>query len=214
MKRADELILPGEIKDSLTWFGRFNKRALDIVGSVFCIIVFFPLFLFCYIIIKKDDHGSAVFSQERIGMHGKPFAIYKFRTMTPNAEASGEPMLFDQSGDPRITRAGHFLRAHHLDELPQFWNVLKGDMSLIGYRPERKYFIDKIMEKDPRYTKLFQIRPGITSYATLYNGYTDTLDKMLVRLHYDLYYVCHRSFVFDCKILWRTFWSIASGKKF
>lgn len=214
MRKAEELILPDIIKDNLTWFGRFNKRTVDVVGSVMCLIVFSPLFLLCYILIKKDDHGNAVFSQTRIGRHGKPFEIYKFRTMTPNAEASGVPQLFNQSGDPRLTKAGRFLRAHHLDELPQLWNVLKGDMSFIGYRPERQFFIDQIMEKDARYKKLYQIRPGVTSYATLYNGYTDTIEKMLIRLHYDLYYVCHRSFIFDCKVLWRTFWSIVSGKEF
>lgn len=214
MRKTTELLLPDTIKDNLTCFGRFNKRALDIIASLLCLILFSPLFLFCYIIIKKDDSGKAVFSQERIGKNGKPFMIYKFRTMAPNAEASGVPQLFDQKKDPRLTRAGKFLRTHHLDELPQFWNVLKGDMSLIGYRPERQFFIDQIMEKDPRYKELYQIRPGITSYATLYNGYTDTLDKMLVRLHYDLYYVCHRSFLFDCKVLWLTFWNIATGKVF
>lgn len=214
MRKAEELILPEKIEDNLTCFGRFNKRLVDIVGSAICLIVFSPLFVICYILIKMDDHGSAIFSQERVGLHGKVFNIYKFRTMTPNAEASGVPQLFDQSGDPRLTKVGNFLRLHHLDELPQLWNVLIGDMSFIGYRPERQYFIDKIMEKDSRYEKLYQIRPGITSYATLYNGYTDTIEKMLTRLHYDLYYVCHRSFFFDCKILWRTFWSIVSGKEF
>lgn len=215
MIKAEELILPeGEIKDNLSFWGRFNKRALDIIISMICLVVFFPLFVVCYIAIKLENRGDAIFSQERIGRKGKPFNIYKFRSMTPNAESSGVPQLVDQKGDPRLTKVGKFIRAHHLDELPQIWNVLKGDMSFIGYRPERKYFIDQIMERDSRYEYLYQIRPGVTSYATLYNGYTDTIEKMLTRLHYDLYYVCHRSFLFDCKVLWRTFWSIISGKEF
>ena len=115
--------------------------------------------------------------------------------------------------DPRITKMGKFIRATSLDELPQLLNVLKGDMSFVGYRPERKYFIDKIMKHDKRYVCLYQSRPGITSYATLYNGYTDTMEKMLRRLEYDLYYLGHRSWLFDMKTLWLTFWGIVSGKK-
>ena len=113
-----------------------------------------------------------------------------------------------------LTRAGKFLREHHLDELPQLWNVFIGDMSFIGPRPERKFYIDQIMERDPRYRYLYQIRPGVTSYATLYNGYTDTLEKMLRRLRYDLFYLEHRSWWFDFKILVKTFLNIAFGKKF
>lgn len=157
--------------------------------------------------------GSVLFRQERIGKGGKPFMILKFRTMVVDSEKDGVPQLAEQD-DPRLTPFGTWLRAHHLDELPQLWNVLRGDMSLIGPRPERKYFIDQIMEHDPRYTMLYQIRPGVTSYATLYNGYTDTMEKMLRRLNYDLYYLEHRSFWFDVRILWLTFVSIAFGKKF
>lgn len=215
MRKAEDLILPeGYISDGMSAFGRFNKRAFDIVVSVFCLIVFSPLILVCYIAVKSEDGSDAIFSQERIGRGGRPFRIYKFRSMTPNAEASGEPALLNVNGDPRLTKVGRFIREHHLDELPQFWNVLIGDMSFIGYRPERPYFIKQIMECDPRYEYLYQIRPGVTSYATLYNGYTDTLEKMLRRLHYDLYYLGHRSFKFDCKVLWRTFWHIVSGDKF
>ena len=113
-----------------------------------------------------------------------------------------------------MTKAGKFLRAHHLDELPQLWNVVKGEMAFIGPRPERKYFIDQIMKYDSRYTYLFQVRPGVTSYATLYNGYTDTMEKMLRRLELDLYYLEHRSLWFDFKLLALTFLNIAFGKKF
>lgn len=133
--------------------------------------------------------------------------------MRIDAEKDG-PDLLEIKGDPRLTKVGRFLRAHHLDELPQLWNVFKGDMSFIGPRPERKYYIDQIMEHDSRYQFLYQIRPGVTSYATLYNGYTDTMEKMLRRLELDLYYLEHRSWWFDAKILLKTFCNIAFGKKF
>lgn len=153
-----------------------------------------------------------IFSQERIGKGGKPFMILKFRTMKENAEKDGIPQLAEKDDD-RLTSFGGWLRRHHLDELPQLWNVLRGDMAFIGPRPERKYFIDKIMEHDPRYELLYQIRPGVTSYATLYNGYTDTMEKMLRRLELDLYYLEHNSLWFDMKILVKTFLKIVEGKK-
>lgn len=202
-----------QITDGMNAFDRTTKRLFDIVVSTFCLIVFSPLILICYLAVKREDGGPAIFKQERIGLGGKPFFIYKFRSMDPEAETNG-PELLDCDGDKRLTRVGKFLREHHLDELPQFWNVLRGDMSFIGPRPERKYYIDKIMERDPRYTNLYQIRPGVTSYATLYNGYTDTLDKMIERLKLDLYYLEHRSWGLDLKILWLTFFNIARGKKF
>ena len=192
---------------------KLAKRTLDIVISAITLVVFSPLFLYCYIMVRKEDGGTAIFSQERIGLHGKPFFIYKFRSMKMNAEED-EPLLFSQNNDERLTRIGKTLREHHLDELPQLWNVLKGDMSFVGPRPERKFYIDKIMEHNPNYVKLYQIRPGITSYATLYNGYTDTMEKMLRRLDLDLYYLDHNSLLFDMKILWMTFTSIVLGKKF
>lgn len=194
-------------------FEKTIKRIFDILIALFCLIVFSPLFLICYIAIRREDGGKVIFKQERIGYHGKPFNIYKFRSMRVDAEKNG-PALCDSKEDSRLTRTGKFLRDHHLDELPQFWNVLKGDMSFIGPRPERKYFIDQIMEHDSRYELLYQIRPGVTSYATLYNGYTDTMEKMLKRLELDLYYLSHGSLWFDIKILWMTFTSIVFGRKF
>lgn len=188
------------------------KRLFDIILSALCLIIFSPLFLVCYILIKREDNGPAIYRQERIGMHGKPFFILKFRSMKPNAE-KGCPMLLELEGDTRLTHIGAWLRAHHLDELPQLWNVLRGDMSFVGPRPERKYFIDKIMEHDKRYVLLYAIRPGVTSYATLYNGYTDTMEKMLRRLELDLYYLEHHTFLFDIRILLLTFWKIICGKK-
>ncbi len=194
-------------------FERYIKRFFDIVIALFCLIVFSPLFLICYIMIKKDDGGTAIFKQERIGYKGRPFYILKFRSMRMDAEKDG-PALYKDQEDNRLTSAGKFLREHHLDELPQLWNVLKGDMSFIGPRPEREFFIKQIMEHDSRYEQLYQLRPGVTSYATLYNGYTDTMEKMLRRLELDLYYLEHHSLWFDMKILWMTFTSIAFGKKF
>lgn len=191
------------------------KRFLDFLIACVCIIVFAPLFVICFIAILLEDGQPAIYSQERIGLHGKPFNIYKFRSMRRDAEQEGPQLLLDGAmNDPRLTRVGRFLRAHHLDELPQLWNVLRGDMAFIGYRPERKFYIDQIIERDPRYELLYKIRPGVTSYATLYNGYTDTIEKMLRRLELDLYYLEHQSMWFDTKVLFKTFISIIFGKKF
>ena len=179
----------------------------------FCIVFFAPLFVFCYVAIKREDGGPAIFKQERIGRSGRPLTIYKFRSMTIGAETNG-PVLSNHSQDKRLTKIGRFLRLLHLDELPQLWNVIKGDMAFVGPRPERQFYIEKIMKKDPRYCYLYQIRPGVTSYATLYNGYTDTIEKMLVRLNMDLYYLEHRSLWLDFRILSLTFLRICFGKKF
>ena len=188
------------------------KRFIDLILSALCLIVFSPLLLVCYLAIKIGG-GPAIYRQERIGLGGKPFYIYKFRSMVVDAEKEGEELL-QQDNDPRLTKIGKFLRTHHLDELPQLWNVFVGDMAFVGYRPERQYYIDQIMQRDPRYELLYQIRPGVTSYATLHNGYTDTMEKMLRRLDLDLYYLEHQSLSMDVKILFRTFTSIASGKVF
>ena len=190
----------------------FLKRTFDILLSAVCLVVFSPLFLYCFIIIKRDDRGPAIYSQERIGLHGKPFRILKFRSMKTDAEKDGSALLAGDN-DSRLTRSGKFLRQHHLDELPQLWNVFVGDMSFVGPRPARKFYIDQIMERNPKYELLYKIRPGVTSYATLYNGYTDTMEKMLRRLDLDLLYLDHHSFLFDTKILLKTFTSIVFGKK-
>ena len=191
------------------------KRVLDFIIAAVCLVVFAPLFLICIVAIWLEDGAPTIYRQERIGLHGKPFYIYKFRSMTRDAEKHGPQLLLEGAlNDPRLTRVGRFLRAHHLDELPQLWNVVRGDMAFIGYRPERKFYIDQIMERDPRYEQLYAIRPGVTSYATLYNGYTDTIEKMLRRLELDLYYLEHQSLWFDFTVLIKTFLSIVFGKKF
>lgn len=201
------------IPDGMSVFERNVKRAVDMLVAAVCLIIFSPLFLICYILVKCEDGGPAIFKQERIGRFGRPFYIYKFRSMKVDAEKDG-PQLYKHDKDDRMTKTGRFLREHHLDELPQLWNVFIGDMAFIGPRPERKYYIDKIMEHDKRYAYLYQIRPGVTSYATLYNGYTDTMEKMLRRLELDLYYLQHRSWWFDINILGKTFLNIVFGKKF
>ena len=208
-----EIVKTEFIPDGMTSVERNIKRIIDMCVAAVCLIAFSPLFLICYILVKKEDGGPAIFKQERIGRFGRPFYIYKFRSMVTDAEKNG-PELFKHEKDERMTRIGRFLRDHHLDELPQLWNVFTGDMAFVGPRPERKYYIDQILERDPRYVYLYQIRPGVTSYATLYNGYTDTMEKMLRRLELDLYYLEHRSWWFDFKILGMTFLSIAFGKKF
>ena len=189
------------------------KRGLDILGSITGMIVFSPLFLLIYLVIKIENGGKVIFSQERIGYQGKPFILYKFRSMKESAEADGKPALCCH-GDKRLTRVGRFLREHHLDELPQLWNVLKGDMSFVGPRPERKYFVEQIKAINPDYELLYQLRPGLFSPATLYNGYTDNMEKMLRRLRMDLDYLAHHTLWLDTKIIFLTVLSILSGKKF
>ena len=205
---------PLQQRDRMSLLGHMVKRCFDIALSSLLLLIFSPVMAICALLIKREDGGPVFFVQERIGRGGKPFNIYKFRSMRTDAEAAGTPALYSGDEDPRLTKVGHFLRAHHLDELPQLWNVLKGDMSFIGYRPERRYFIDQIKQYNARYDYLFQIRPGVTSYATLYNGYTDSIDKMLTRLDLDLYYLRNHTIWFDLKVLGLTFLSIVSGKKF
>lgn len=190
-----------------------TKRLCDILFSVIGLLVCSPVFLIVYIGLKCSCRGAALFKQERIGRRGKPFYIYKFRTMVENSENNGMPQLAE-ANDERLTRFGKFLRSHHLDELPQLWNVLRGDMSFVGYRPERKFFIDRIMALRPDYAELYAIRPGITSMATIYNGYTNTMEKMLRRLDMDLDYLHHQSLLLDIRIIAITFLSIVFGKKF
>lgn len=190
------------------------KRLFDVVCVFFASIVFMPFFVAVYIAIKLEDGGPAIFKQERIGRGGEPFMLYKFRSMKVDAEKDGKPQLWSGSEDDRLTKVGRFIRNHHLDELPQFWNIWKGDMSFVGYRPERQFFIDRIMEQNPNYAKLYVIRPGVFSEATLYNGYTDTMEKMLKRLEMDLEYLEKQNLWLDIVIIFKTGVSILTGKKF
>ena len=199
--------------DAMSLAGHAVKRLFDITLSALLLVIFSPVMLLCALAIRLEDGEPVIYRQERIGRGGKPFDILKFRSMRKDAE-NGSPALWSGEDDPRLTKVGRFLRRHHLDELPQLWNVFRGDMSFIGYRPERQYYIEQIMERNPRYRYLYQIRPGVTSYATLYNGYTDTLQKMLTRLDLDLYYLRNHSVMFDLKVLGLTFLGIVSGRKF
>lgn len=211
---APEEVETVQQRDKMSLLGHMIKRGFDIGMSSLLLLIFSPVIAICSILIKREDGGPVLFVQERIGRGGKPFNIYKFRSMRTDAEAAGTPALYSGEEDPRLTRVGKFLRAHHLDELPQLWNVLKGDMSFIGYRPERQYYIDRIKQYNARYDYLYQIRPGVTSYATLYNGYTDTMEKMLTRLDLDLYYLRNHSVLFDVKVLGLTFLNIVTGRRF
>lgn len=189
--------------DGMNGLERVLKRVADVVGAIVLLIVLSPLFLYIYIRQKMDGTSSVIYSQERIGKGGRPFKIYKFRTMVMDAEKDGVPQL-EHEDDPRLTKFGRSLRKRHLDELPQLWNVLKGDMSFVGYRPERQYFIDLIMQRNPDYALLYETCPGVTSMATISNGYTDTIEKMLIRLELDLDYLRHRSLALDAKIIIKT----------
>ena len=203
----------GYSHDSMGRVQRGVKRSVDIIVSSLGLLLLSPVFLTIAVMLKIQKNGSVFFSQERIGYRGRPFRIYKFRTMSSVVEDEG-PRLISKSDDTHSTKTERFLREHHLDELPQLWNVLKGDMSLVGPRPERKYFIDKIMAHTQDYELIYQMRPGLTSEATLYNGYTDTMEKMLKRLDMDIRYLEHRSLWMDMKIIFHTVCSIISGKKF
>lgn len=190
---------------------RLIKRSCDATLAALALIVLSPLLLVLCLLQTLDGEGAIFYRQERIGLGGRPFNILKFRTMKVNAEANG-PQL-EVPDDPRLTRLGCYLRRHHLDELPQLWNVLVGDMAIVGPRPERAFFIRQIMEKDTRYACLFQVRPGLTSDATLYNGYTTTIDKMLQRLELDLHYLEHASLSHDICIILKTIRLVVCGDK-
>ncbi len=181
-----------------TW-QRILKRGFDIVFSLIALILLLPLYIFLAIGVKKSSPGPIFYRQERIGYHGKPFHIIKFRSMKDNAETSG-PMLSSKSDD-RITPFGKFMRQYRLDETPQFYNVLIGDMSLVGPRPERQYYIDQITERVPYYPLLLGIKPGITSWGQVKFGYAENVDEMIERLRWDILYIENMSIEMDIKIL-------------
>ncbi|QYR11790.1 sugar transferase [Prevotella sp. Rep29] len=192
---------------------RSIKRMTDIVCAALGLVLLSPVFIVIAVLLKCQRGGRVFFSQERIGYGGKPFNIYKFRTMSSVVEDEG-PQLISMPDAAQSTRVERFIRKHHLDELPQLWNVLKGDMSLVGPRPERRYFIEKIMEHTNDYELIYEMRPGLTSEATLYNGYTDTMEKMLKRLEMDIRYLENRSLWMDFKIVVNTIFCLLSGKEF
>ena len=201
-----------EHSDAMGSFQLSLKRLVDIVFSLIGLVVCSPLMLL-FSIILLFSNGPVIFKQERVGYKGVPFIIYKFRTMRTDAEENGIPRL-ENERNKYLTTFGSFLRSHHLDELPQLWTVLTGDMSFVGPRPERQYFIDQINRETDDYRYIYMMRPGITSYATIHNGYTDTMEKMLKRLEYDLDYLDNRNVFTDLGIIIKTFFSVCSGKKF
>ena len=199
-------VFPGMMK---TWEWVL-KRGFDMGLSLVLLILLTPLFLFIAIIIKLDSPGPIIFRQERVGKGGKPFLINKFRSMHQNAEKKGPALSSDD--DPRITRVGNYLRKIRLDELPQFWNVLKGDMSIVGPRPERQYFIDQIVQLAPHYRHLHKIRPGITSWGQVKYGYASTVEEMVERLQFDILYMEQMSLALDIKIILYTLIVILEGR--
>lgn len=186
------------------------KRLMDIVFSLIALVLLFPVMLVISVLVKSGSQGPVFFKQERIGYKGRPFQIIKFRTMFTDAEKNG-PQL-SSSDDPRITGTGRFLRRSRLDELPQFWNVLVGDMSLVGPRPERKFYIDQIVQRAPHYKRLQQIKPGITSWGQVKYGYAENIDQMIERMRFDLLYLENMSLTLDLKILIYTALIMVQGR--
>ncbi|MFK7969778.1 MAG: sugar transferase [Bacteroidia bacterium] len=186
------------------------KRAFDIGFSLFALLMLAPAYLFVAICIKIDSKGPIIYSQERIGRGGRPFRIHKFRSMFQDAEKLGPQLSSDH--DPRITRTGRIMRKLRIDELPQFWNVLKGDMSIVGPRPERQFFIDQIVKEAPHYRHLHKIKPGITSWGQVKYGYAENVEQMVKRLQFDILYLENMSFTLDLRIILYTVIVMLEGR--
>jgi exopolysaccharide biosynthesis polyprenyl glycosylphosphotransferase len=196
--------------DSMPDWQISTKRIIDISASAIALFLLIPLYIILAIAVKISSKGPIFFSQERVGKNRVPFRIYKFRTMYVGSEKNG-PQL-SSSNDSRITKIGKFLRKTRLDEFPQFWNVLKGDMSLVGPRPERQFYIDQISQHDPQYLYLHKVRPGITSWGQVKFGYAENVQQMVQRMKYDLLYIRNMSLALDIKIMFYTIVIIFKGK--
>ena len=186
------------------------KRFIDIIFSSIAITILSPLMAYVALRIKFGSKGPVIYKQKRVGFKRKEFTMYKFRSMIENAEEE-TPMLSSRN-DQRITKFGKWLRKYRIDELPQFWNVIKGDMSLVGPRPERKYFVDKIIERAPYYSLLHRVRPGITSWGMVNYGYARNIDEMIERLKFDILYLENMSLLIDFKILFYTVKIVFTGR--
>lgn len=195
---------------SMSDFQKNLKRVIDILASSLAMLICAPLYAAIAIMVKSGSKGPVFYSQERIGYRQKPFKIYKFRSMRIDAEQSG-PQLSEED-DPRITKVGHVLRKYRLDEIPQFWNVLKGEMSLVGPRPEREYYIRQIIKEAPYYTLLQQVKPGLTSWGMVKFGYAKNVKEMVERSKFDLLYLANMSVLMDFKILIHTVKTVVMGK--
>lgn len=198
-------------KPNIGEFSKNVKRTLDVLTASFGLLILSPFLLGVAIAVKASSKGKVLYRQERFGRYRKPFRIIKFRSMIEDAEKEGCPMLSSDS-DPRITRVGKWLRKYRIDEWPQLWNVLKGEMSLVGPRPEREYFVDQIIKKAPWYILIFQVRPGITSWGMVKYGYASNVAQMIERNRFDLIYLSNMSVVVDFKILIHTVNTVLSGK--
>lgn len=199
-----------EVNDEIMPYWQFVvKRLMDIVISAIAMIILLPVYLTLAILVKSSSPGPVFFKQERVGKYGEPFKIIKFRTMFVDAEKSG-PQL-SSSNDSRITNIGRFIRRVRLDEIPQFWNVIKGEMSLVGPRPERQYFIDKITEVEPQFIQLNKVKPGITSWGQVKFGYAENVDEMIQRMKFDLLYLKNMSIAIDLKIMLYTIKIVLKG---
>lgn len=199
-----------EVKDDLMPHWQFvTKRIMDIIASFIAIVILIPVYITLMILVKSSSKGPIFFLQERIGKEGIPFNIIKFRTMVTDAEKEG-PQL-SSSNDRRITKTGRFMRQVRLDEIPQFWNVIKGDMSLVGPRPERQFFIDQIAEREPQFLQLTKVKPGITSWGQVKYGYAENVDQMLQRMKYDMLYLKNMSISLDLKIMLYTIAIVFKG---
>ena len=186
------------------------KRLMDITVSALALVILSPLLLLVSLMVKITSEGPVIYKQERVGLKGKLFNIYKFRTMEHNSE--GNVPQLSSVNDKRITKVGRVLRKYRIDEIPQFFNVLKGDMSLVGPRPERPYYEQQIAEKVPYFKVIHKVRPGITSWGMVMYGYADTVDKMIERLKYDIIYLENISVTVDVKILIYTIRTVLTGK--